>query len=514
VGPGAGNLLCQFFTIFLNHASSLLGLLLGGGGVELYIHAGLMFVGGIGIFRARRTAAILGSGVLLAWATACFFLDYIYPPFQVTLTYLLLFLTAGYFGVRGSVWVDRPRFRGAVLAGAVLTTAVVGLGFFLEARDVISMVSQTSYPGRRFMSGGGWPPWFLFSNNFFVKNPFAALANTCESANFFHLFPVAFAGAGALALQRRRRPDFFVICLFTYALINLVYTYFGFPEIVAKLTMFGMDTPNRTAIGLGVADFALVVYAVSHGIFRDLEERRAHVVIVLWVVVLFVIGQWLIHHVPGVLMRHVLLACLVNAILAYGLLRDRRWFLPTLAAISFSYTIGFNPWVRGGNESLRQTPLAQKMGELSSPVQPRARWVVYGVSPERGGLVGVLGNLPRILGIPSIGGYHSHPQLELWKKFDPSGQYYRAYNQCAFVRFFPPRPGEAASFVAGTGDVMAFVDPRSPIFSELGVEYFLVVRDKEGDSIPPVFEEAPFRKVFSAPRAIIYRRVDSSRKNE
>lgn len=470
---------------------------------EIAIHWAFAFVACANILLSRRQWVIWSSGVLLGWSLAGMVLDHIYPPILVSLGWLLPFALLGLVWDRWKEidWKDTRWTRIGALAIGVVLAAAAGLQLAVSARELIMLISQTTYPGQRFSPGGGYPLWPFFGHNFLAfrwnRHEFW-MGNICESATFIFTFPWVMLLVLLGWVQSRRWISVWPVALFGYFALNLSYTYWGLPDWLAKITLMGKATTNRTQMALGVMDVFLLVSLISKkDLASEIKPRLRWLAIALWVILLFYFGYWMHERWPDLKLFHVTIFSILNGALVYlGLVRARwQGMLGILVLVSFLYTGRFNPWIRGGSEYFFKNPLGAKILEIDRSQADRSNWVVYGED--------FLQNYMRIIGVHSLGGYHGHPHFELWRFFDPEGKYRFIYNQCAFVVFRLPRhSGEIVFESPSPGVVYVYVDPSSSLFRQLGVNYFLVA----GKEAISTFETSgKFDRLFSIPDRTVFR---------
>src|SRR5262249_44427341 len=149
---------------------------------------------------------VIGATVLIV-ALLDFALS-LYPPFQVPLAWLAVFVFAGWVIERRREKPWRIE-RGTRLASLVVVTLAVGAAlacYLVELRATLAILRATAYPGARVVTGGdlGWARLFGGVYGFFMdeSNAPAAWDNVCEASNFVLLFPVA---VGAIAWRAARR---------------------------------------------------------------------------------------------------------------------------------------------------------------------------------------------------------------------------------------------------------------------------------------------------------------------
>lgn len=470
---------------------------------EITIHWAGAFVAGACILAARSRPAIWAAGAFLGWSLAAMGLDHMYPPIFVVLGWLLVFAAAAWAWTNRRLlpWRERIGTRLAAAAAAVAIAGGAFAFFWIRYRPYIAAMSHTVYPGQRFSTGGGLPLWALFGHDLLAEiwNPQTPwMTNICESASFILLFPAVWMFTLLMALRGRRGWDPWVVILAPYFIALLIFGYWGFPGWLAHLTLFGMVTANRTQLGLGLADLLMLVAAAAGLRANPAPGRPVRLALLAgWIVLQGVFAIWFRSHWPSLGWPGVALGLAFQAVLVglFWVLRRPVWSLAVLAAASFLYTAWFNPWVRGGGDYILHNPLSRAIRAIAQSDRNQHRWVVFGDMR--------MNNLPRMLGVKSIGGYEGVPDFNIWKAFDPDGRYRDVYNQSAYSAFV--WGGAEASFTTvWPGYFHVSVDPASPAFAALGVRYFLVCDEPEARNFAA---RGGFRELFHEPgRAIFERR--------
>ena len=198
-------------------------------------------------------------------------------------------------------------------------------------------------------------------------------ANICEAASFILFFPLVLA----LLVCARNRPAFagdpLLISLFAYLALLLAWNLLGFPEALARLSLFSKAPAYRTVIGFGVADMALVVALLGSPATVALplatRLRRALFCAAL-LVPLLLLFRVMARKDPqllgsGALAEVALLVCAQLAI-GYLLASKRAAALLAIAALNVLSTGWFNPVVHGGFAAIWNNPLSQRIRELDA----------------------------------------------------------------------------------------------------------------------------------------------------
>jgi hypothetical protein len=434
-------------------------------------YVGLCFLATVGLATTRRPRAMLGWGLLLGWSGACFVLT-LYPPYVVLLAYLFLFLTVGFFWESWRALDLRAHLAARVLGlGIALLIAAGGaLAYLVDAREVIEVMRQTEYPGSRFETGGDEPWYHLVTANLWTSLRilnYRPLGNICGSSAFWFLFPVIGATVIWWLAARRERADRMLVAFALFCAAILWYRHLGFPESLARASLFSTVLPKRTILALGLADVLLLLRFLS--LTERVVGRGAAAALAVLGASLLALGAYALHGVVPELIAAASVALVaLNGVVAFLVLR--RWrpvaVVGAMAAGSAVCTLWFNPLVVGGTDYLTGNPLSTEIREIDEEHGGESVWVTYG-SPR-------IANLFRILGVRALDGTHVSPHFDLWKILDPSGSMRPVYNRYAKVQFRLPRGDKPALSVLPPWGLFVDLDPRGVELPAMGVTHVLV----------------------------------------
>jgi hypothetical protein len=405
-----------------------------------------------------------------------------YPPFQIPLSYLALFLFGGF------IWERRHTgsLREGLLwfAGSAVVLALVLLPTALQCRDTLRIVSHTTYPGARQSSGGQLSILRLLSGalNFFDGEQAHAdvFANTSEASNFFPLWVVA---AGLLIVNACRRPrkaDFaaepiavsksllwslaaFLFCFSIYAVV-------GLPAWVCRLTGLNFCTEQRALLAIGIAGLMLTLLMLR----RDgsaLVRGRAGIVASIVFAVLLLFLLWQSRFANPVFLSSTRFFLLFGTGLVIGLsyLCARAIiFGPIFTAALLLNNFLVNPIAEGLPVFFEST--TARHIEAIRQSHPGATWAAYESS-----------TLPEFLiasGARALNGVQIAPNLQLMGQIDRHGVSRDIYNRYAYIIFRLPRPGEAEPhFEFATADsYRVFVRPTDPVLRHHGLSFVVFRR--------------------------------------
>jgi hypothetical protein len=437
------------------------------------IGAGLVFLAGTGLARARRPAAIAAAAAGLALAGGCFLLA-LYPPYQIVLGWLVLALGAGWLaaGRRRLPLGERAALRLAGGAAAALFVGAVGLAYLHAAGGALETMRHTVYPGARVETGGGVQAAALANASLGAPlwaSEWEGLGNVCEAASFLWIGPVAAAFALARSLSRREAPDPVVAALTLYAGALAAYALVGFPGWLARATLLSQVPARRAVIGLGVADLLLAVRFLARAApARPGERLLAGGIAAAWGLALAACVPALHGALPEAPTGALLAAAGANGALAYAVLAGRRRALPMvlLAVAAALSSLWFNPLARGGASYLAENPVAERILAIDREAGGSTTWAVFGAVD--------LANLFRAIGVHCLNGTLPVPQLAMWERLDPEGRYRDVYDRYGWASFVAT-PATTASFATLADDAFAvYVNPGSPGFLGLGVTHVVL----------------------------------------
>lgn len=438
---------------------------------ETIIAFSIIFIAASYIFISKKKASIIAASFLLAIFTVNFVLVF-YPPFQIPLAYLLLFLLAGFLLMNLSRHEIKENLKiriAGILVSLTIFTIVLSV-FYVDTKETISLVIKTVYPGRRVSTGGELAFTQLFSGFygiFMKQNKFPVfLGNICEASNFVLLFPLAFVVA-AFNFISKKKNDFLLLAVLLYLLIMSLWWLVGFPEVISKITLMSFSPPNRTLVGIGVASIISLAVALSKG--QEIIRNKRTLFIFLVIVFLLVLahGLSLRELAPEFIRyRYLLTISIFITLLSYLLLRGKKTIFSLLIAIFvFISTFTVNPI------SIGLSPIYGK--ELSRVVKADDQnnmdqlWVIYGKH--------TLANFLKASGVSVFNGVQYTPKLKSFSILDKSDKNKDVYNRYAHISITEPEQNvEQIQFNVISPDTIGIsVDPCSEELVELGINRFL-----------------------------------------
>ena len=435
------------------------------------------------LFTAEKRATLVICAILLGLSLSGFVMI-MYPPWQVSLGLLFLFLFAGLV-IRDRLYDSFKslyRVRLFALLGAAMLVIVLLGAFLYSCLADLKVMSATVYPGKRVSLGGDYSFPLLFKgmyNLVTIYQHVQSLLNQSEAASFYYLFPAVFL---ALCLSQRFRKGIGAVgwLLVLYLTGMLVFFLVGAPEVIARLTFLSYVPPYRADAAIGLASIILCLLALTLTDRQAREEANWWERLMPWLSAALVSFLFFWHgrrfiqltQEQNLTLTMVLIVSLVAGLLSYGLLSGRKVvFCALLGPILIYTTAFFNP-LSTNLDHIYKSELAQQILRLNKESGGQPLWLCYGgVHP---------GILVTALGGRSLSGLHWPPQVSLWRKVDPSGFREQAYNRYAQVQLAYGELHEGVRFNNSQEDALVVtLPPQAPMLKELGARFVLALEDAQ-----------------------------------
>jgi len=419
---------------------------------------------------------IFRSAGIVYFVFALFLL--LYPAFQIPVLFVTLFTFIGYI-IQKKIALRQTdnQKKFFLIFLSVIIIAGLCFVFYKENQNPIETVRNTVYPGERFETGGG-TSLLRFLTGFYDRQLLldgrellpGQPGNQSEFSSFFFVSIVLTPWLIAELFFIWRDTKNFNFLLFLLLIIEsifIVWAAFGFPEWLAKYSLFNLSPPNRTQIGLGWLNFLITCVLIGN---FPLNETQSEPMALMYSVVCFtdfvILGYYFRSLSVSFLGSRKLIFFIAFSIslMVYMLIR-RKGVVFSLCLLLFSLwsSISVNPLYKGLGPYFDQ--------EISNVIQeretlPNQKWVVFGnwTIPNY-----ILANGGRI-----YNGTFFYPDMSYLVELDPERKYDSVYNRYSHIRFIHTDTSKTPEFVLLHPDSYSItVDPCSPIFDELGINNFV-----------------------------------------
>ena len=353
----------------------------------------------------------------------------LYPAWQIPLFYVFFVL---------AIWVIADNYKetkinkkdvlAIIIAFIIFASSMAYI--FITSKDVINIIMHTDYPGARFELGGGQISKY-FS---YIIDPLLPYTNTLsplnqsEAALMFGLFPIGII-IGVTALIKNKKKDLLLILLLVCYTVLSIWCIFGFPKIIAKITLLYTSPAHRSFIAVGLLDIIILIRSLY--LFKNNNYKMIYTIIISIVLPMLMVFLYNLCY-PGYLnIKKILVILSIIISLFYLLLNYNKKIFKTLLVIEITIvmiisSLTINP-IRLGTDIIYKSPILKSIKKIDN--KDPGIWITEGINyPTTNYILNV--------GVKNINGTNTYPNLKLWKKFDKNGSYKYIYNRYAHITMF------------------------------------------------------------------------------
>ncbi|MDD2980163.1 MAG: hypothetical protein PHN80_09350 [Hespellia sp.] len=362
----------------------------------------------------------------------------IYPAWEVPMCYVILGLI---------IWTIWENYKSCtmtkkdwlIISFGIIIFLILMAYIFIKSSGTIKSVTGTVYPGKRSETGGG----MLGSLFYYISNIWYAMTgehgligNAPESAHFIDFFPVCYVPPFILFF-REKKKDKLLLILTALCLFLGSYSVFGFPDVLAKISLLSNSQSSRAVIIFGFCNLLLMIRALSL-----LEKPFSRISSCIFSAIVMGVGLLVCRETNVSFFRSkmvIVLTVVIFCFAFYFLLRypkklAKSGLLVTILVIAVLSGFLVNP-IRQGVGELYSVPSISAISEVCED-NPGTVWAVEG---ERIPYI----NAGILCGAPTINSTNVYPDNERWKEIDKTGKYEKVYNRYAHIVIDIKKSGEA-----------------------------------------------------------------------
>lgn len=355
----------------------------------------------------------------------------LYPAWQVPAGWILLAMLV-YFVVTNTDWKKYKAWDWVIVAGAIAFMASIIIRFLYVDMSYINAVSSTAYPGARIDYGSesiakllGYPASILTAFTNIDVAP-----NNCEAASFVGVFPMAYIllPYGIVCHKKnsgsQRKPSFLWFLLFPLLLLT-AYCTIGLPPVIAKLFLLDKSISFRAVDFLGA--LLVIIFIVSIAEIRKnggLKVVEAAAISVLSVIPAVYYSRGILTDNSSKIIEYTAIVYAIVMTLILSNIKLYKWDIAVVvtAITTACCALAVHP-LMVGISAITDKPASIEIRELVSENKD-SKWVsTYFIYSQF-----LIAN-----GAPTVTGTNYIPNMELWEKFDPSGENEEIYNRYAHI---------------------------------------------------------------------------------
>lgn len=405
-----------------------------------------------------------------------FNLHILYPPYQIPLFLLCLFICIGAL-LEKKYFKEKKRLIATVLI--VLTAVIISGLLFMQYLATFSQelhaVQNTSYPGQRISTGGSFPLFRVFSGFYDIQllddaKPMGVI-NQSEAAGFFTIFLFLLPVIGVneyITRKKYKKNDWLILSLVAYILFIAGWMLLGYPSWLAKYTLLERVPVARANIGLGIAGFLLtILYVFRYKVYipnawwKYCLGFAGFITILLTGLYLRTTFPLYIQSLPKIILISSISAFLILS----AICQWKKTFATTLLLWSI-VTAGTVHPIRRGLDPITDSQFIQQVIDINQ--NSPAKWAVYNSR--------FLSPLLYANGIQSATGVYVYPQKDWWMLFDKDAANRDIWNRYAHMYFVEPDDAHDESIrfkLLATDFFVISISPCNALFDTLDIIYLV-----------------------------------------
>lgn len=448
-----------------------------------WISLGLFFFLRLFLEKNWKISLLYGVGLLYSIVT---FIFQLYPPFQIPVAYVAAFVALGVIINNWTIVKKSLKISIPISIAAISIAAIIILLYFKQYEEIINIITNTVYPGERFIYAGAGNLTKLFDGFFNVllqrDSNLAAFGNQSESSNFFLFFPPLILWViykNILRYLKKKNLDWVGIFISCAMLIFTIFYFLPVPDVLSKFSMFYLVHPQRLLMGFGFGSYLLMFYLLSKRNYyfsRNLIDKILVLLLsVFYGVLIYIVGNNLYKLSPAFFsfptqinyQVMILSAGAFSSLLVYFLLQNfQKQFLILLLSFSIFSTIYINPLYKG-LDILTNTDLAKYIQEVSE--KEDSKWVAYNHN--------YLAQYALANNASIINGIHLYPQFKIWAILDPEKKYMDVYNRYAHINISEYKEGEEYIRLLYPDALEVNISPCDEKWNTLNVKYIITYQE-------------------------------------
>ena len=418
------------------------------------------------------------------------FVCFLYPAWQVPLGYVALVFA---IWLIHDNWKDIKQWKSEWLfiVFAVILAGVL-IGYYLySVKDYISAITQTVYPGER-RDYGGMAIGRMF--NGFVSPLFGLinLNNPTMVSIVSSFYPIPLFLLLCRVIKEKKK-DVLIYGLMILSVIFTLYCTTGLPSVFCDLILLSRSTTSKVVEILSVLQvYILLIYLKEYKEKLNMNKSAAWVLGIGYALVCIIFcNAQLPDYIPGLYM--IFMAIVFAGVIFVLLTKQKKVVVQAIFSVIIIITFVQGIYVRPvakGLDAIYSKPIAKKIQEICD-MNKEAKWLAVGDNIMVSGFLVACG-------APTVNSVNLYPNMELWTKLDPEGEYEEVYNRYAHI--YLELTEEETSFELVKSDVMKIYLNYNDL-ETVGVEYIMSTESLEEKS----YGEIALDRVYKKNKSFIYK---------
>lgn len=367
--------------------------------------------------------------ILMGYGTAYFtamFVNLLYPAWLVPMGYLCLIILIWMIKELWDNIKKTQKIGWFIVIGSATLCLLMIVVALLNQKEYLESITATEYPGSR-IDYGGFSLNKMFNYVPAVLFPYKDAGNPSEMSSIISLFPLPLMVA-IISLIKEKKKSVLTSAILLYSGFLIIYTTIGLPESIAKYTLMTFSTRDRAVDLLEYTQIVLLIWCIYR--LKECEKLNnilaAIIAVAYGIITVYFADKYMPNYMEKTFM---LIAVIVLSYVAYSILGKvprnmKKTSFILLIIVSLITGVSVRP-ITKGTDAIDSKPLARQIRNIVKEDR-KSKWIAYG-----GGIV--LSGFSIACGAPTINSVNTYPNMELWKKLDPSGKYNEVYNRYAHI---------------------------------------------------------------------------------
>ena len=390
--------------------------------IDIFVFGMILFLIGYYFFTTKKRWQKNLYAILAPFVAMAFVLP-MYPALMIPLGLFYLMMLIAVL-IRDKNQLTFSKIDIWRIAGVILVFLGLFGYFIISSWEGISRMMNTSYPGRRVLLGGDSEMKDLFTNMTTFALPFKEItySNSSEMSTFIQFAPIFLVLYPIIYKKTKRNRNIIVgNALVGCIAFVAVYMFIGFPDLLAKLSLFSMV--NRIELTYGFIATIFTIWAIGVIWNKKLFTHRQVLIVLLIYAFLYIcfVGEKELSYFGW---KYYIGIIIVSVTLSYLMLMNyKKMFLCGMAVVIIATGFTVNP-IAKGLIPLTGHNLEMKIGEIV-----RDDSDAYWLAVDNNYLAPIgIANGARVLNMVNY-----YPDYGKWDLVDPEKKEMDIYNRYAHI---------------------------------------------------------------------------------
>lgn len=431
----------------------------------------------------KSTKYLCAIGELVAVTSYIFIL---YPAWQVSFAYVFFALYI-FIMIKNTKNGYKINLHDLIVIG-ITFLCVIGLlvRWSMLSGDTIKAIMNTDYPGERREVGGGATILYAYFYNIFFAYKYCP--NPCEASSMLSFYPLPIILSivyMALNIKNKKHWKFFIPTIIISIFLT-IWCKWGFPEILAKISIMSMTTAPRATIALGTIQIYMLIYLMGAISKEDKWINKIVAYILPIPVIAYMIYQSVnTCNIPGYFgLIKIIISTILFGVAIFGIFnidkdKVKNATMYLLIFIALITGLAVNPIIRT-TDVIYKKPICSKFAEIREN-DPDALWL--------GDDTGIyLNNYMLANGLRTIDSTNVYPNIELFELLlgENAEAQKTAYNRYEHMNI-NITDGETHIELPAADNMLIWLNYHD--LQKIGIDYIVVKNDINERGYDMEFEE-------------------------